>query len=262
MTKRRIILLNMMNVLVFGLLALTFYSGSRAIENIKENQSNLRYSIEQHWRANSRQILKDSINIFEGDVEKGVVDPNNMRSVGEWATLNFSGIRNGGPTSDGWVGEIGNAIFIDDQSPDCQVELIDGVVRTFDQEPQMHEDPALAKEIMDRILVGVPTTHGDSYYWNFDGSPEWIEFTYYPEKIGVHDEPRTINGIKNPKYIQYVFFMGAQQDEIFKRYEDIFKTQEDTIQLLYIVMVGSFTMSVLFLLSVIFIKPFKKRRCE
>lgn len=252
MTKARQIKLNILNIVVFTIIGIILFTGSRAIYTIETSVDILKSQLEQHWREQARNTLDDVINQFDNDSTNGLIDLYDNASIGSWTNIHFSGIRNGGPTSDGWVAELASEEFIDDQSEDCSRDEFEINGRFFKDEAIMHVDPELAEKVLNRIRSGEPTKYGENIWWNFDGEPEWIEFKFYPIKRGLGGEPRTIGGIKNESFRRFVFVLGTQSDEIYAPYKSYILRQESIIKYLYILITTSFISSIIFMFVVIF----------
>lgn len=211
------------------------------ITSIQNYKTNLIKNIEEQKREDARILLRDAVNRFDRAIVLGQVDSNNIDSVAKWSYNNFSGLRNGSATSDGFIIELGSEQFVDDQSLDCQKPEFKSNGRYMKDEAAMHKDPKLAELILNKMRIGVSTKHNDNYYWNFDGSPEWLEWTIYPPNItiGLNDEPKTIRGIKNPNYKRYLFVLGTQQDEILKQYQNTFNMIDNITKLIYLLLFTS-----------------------
>lgn len=217
------------------------------LKDITTYKQNLQQSIEASKRQSSRYLLKDVIDRLDIAVKMGYVDPNNSNSIAQWSAINFSGLRNGTDTSNGFVILIegDTARIIEDSSVDC-ANNTDGTPiintekqqRLIDNEPIKHKDPTLAKYVYSKIKLAQDTTLYDNYTWNFDGSPEWLEWAVFPTNIslGVNNEPRTIAGYANSNYKKYIFVLGTQSDEVFSRFTKAFNQINEMIKLIYAVL--------------------------
>lgn len=260
MSRIRTIRLNILNVAVFAITGLIFFAGSSAVFKIDRSMVDLKTDIEQHWREQARNTLNHTLDVFEKDYMLDLVDLYDNGSIEEWANKNFSGIRNGSSTSDGWIGEIGEGIIISDQSPDCMIFVEDEDIenpviekdRYFKNEHIGHVDPEQAKLVFKRISSGAKTTYGDNIWWKFNEDEEWLEFAYYPNINGVDGEYRTVKGAKNDKFKRYVFVLGTQSEEIFSKYTMVFEKQRVIKYLIYFTMFVSFISSVIFMTVIIF----------
>lgn len=237
-------------------------SGSM-ITRMQQYKKDLVNTIEQRKRNDARMALRDSIERFDKAVKSGIVNPNDINSVANWARDNFAGLRNGSSTSDGFIIELGSEQFVDDQSTDCQKpEFSNG--RYMKDEAKMHKDPKLAEQMLNKMRVGIATKYGDNYSWNFDGNPEWLEWDIYPPDsiLGLNDEPKTIKGIKNHNYKKYLFVLGTQSDEILGSYGDVFKQIDRVINLFYIVLFLSLTSMIYKLFYLVYIElHYKPKHC-
>jgi hypothetical protein len=227
------------HLLVFGMGAILLFANHLNIMEVRQTKEKVIYATEQAWREQARTTLKEVGVRFDEDVASGALNPNDRFALQEWCKKNISGLRNGGPTGDGFVIEIGSEIFIWDGSPDCAkpIFIING--RYMKDEAQMHQRPDLAEKALDLMRLGVDTTANDNYYWQFDDSKELLEWIVKPSGMnGFNGEPRTIGGVNNTNYSKILIQLGTQEDEILKPYQETFDRLEYTEYRLILVSVG------------------------
>lgn len=228
--------LQMINIILFGIvIAITFIS-SLLVTNLRNCKEDIQTVTEQAWRGQARRTLDDLKVRLLDDVKNGLVNPNDNKSLQVWCQKNLVDIRNGGPTSDGFMVDMSTEQFIWDGSNDCARPdfLIKG--RYLKDEPALHQDPKLATEMINIMRKEFDTQYGDNYYWRFDDSPELLEWVIVPKSmLGFNDEPATNGGVKNEKYKVVLIQLGTQTDEIMKPYEDIIKSVDTKILQTYMV---------------------------
>jgi len=229
--------LNIVLILICAVFMGTLLLAGYSINIIKSYKSNLKTTIEQRKRADARLLLKDVIDRFDYAVNTKQVDPSSIKSVSNWAAYNFSGLRNGGATSDGFIIELGTEQYISDSSVSYKVLVNES--RTMKSEIPNHTRPDLATKAFDKMRLGLNTTYGDNVTWNYNGSNEWLEWAVYPTaiSIGINDEPRTLNGEKNDKYRKYIFILRTEEKEIYTPYQYIFDGTDYLIHIIYILLV-------------------------
>lgn len=242
MFKKRYIQ-NLINVIAFCICLCMIIVGTKIIESQQQNKELLKANIEREWRQQAKRTLANIQDQFMYDVNHGTVDPSDELSLQTWAKRNISGVLNGGSTGDMFMVNLGNEKFIWDGSPDCAKPEFVTNGRYLKDESPLHQDPLKAEEIVGKMRLAQNTLNtDDNYWWNFDGSPEFLEWIVIPPgSLGFNSEPTTIGGIKNNKYSKILIALGTQDDEIesafSKNFETIDKTMND-IQLFISVSVG------------------------
>ena len=93
-------------------------------------------------------------------------------------------------------------------------------------EAVLHQDSDKARKILDKMRLAQSTLNTqDNYSWNFDGSPEYLEWTVIPPgSLGFNSEPMTIGGVKNVKYSKILIALGTQQDEVESTFQKEFES--------------------------------------
>ncbi|MCX7871593.1 MAG: hypothetical protein N2485_08550, partial [bacterium] len=138
-------------------------------------------------------------------------------------------------------------------SPDCAKPefLVNG--RYMKDEAQMHKNPSLALKMLDEMRKMYSTIYENyNYYWEFDNSPELLEWIIIPnDKFGFNEEPYTNGGIKNSKYVSYILVLGTQKDEIMMPYQEIFKNFDNIIFISRIIIIIYFIALIMSLLMII-----------
>ena len=211
------------------------FSGFKIIDNYYTIRNNIKISNEFEWRQQAKRTLQTMTCQFDLDLTNGAVDANDNMSLQNWAKRNLADVRNGGPTSDGFMIRIyyenGKLVgkFIWDGSPDCAKPSFILNDRYLTDEPEMHVDSKQAQYICDQMLLGQSTLNtNNDYWWNFDGSPEFLEWDVRPVGTsGFYEEPPTIGGINNEKYNKILICLGTQTDEINKPFNETFETITD-----------------------------------
>lgn len=243
------------------------FIGNITLESQKTNRANLPKNIESEWRQQAKFTLSDTTNRFNSDVTNKLVDPNDNFSLQNWAKRNVAGILNGGHTGDGFMVRIyyenGKLVgkFIWDGSPDCARDsfITDG--RYLTDEPKLHHDPVQAQYIVDQMLLGQSTLNANRRYsWNFDGSPEYLEWDVIPSGVlGFSEEPLTLGGVNNEKFNKILICLGTQEDEVQSTFIDQFKTLDESIYWTSIVVYGSIIMCLFNLIIYIYLNKRIKR---
>ncbi|MCX8074116.1 MAG: hypothetical protein N2749_00830 [Clostridia bacterium] len=182
-------------------------------------------TIKKEWRIQAKRTLIDLKDQFLLEAKLGKLNPHDEREVQEWAMININGVRNGGETGDPFLIRMPDEKFIWDGSPDCAKPefLING--RYMKDEPYLHKNPSQAEKMLNNMRKLYSTTNGDyDNYWEFDDSPELLEWIIIPnDNLGFDNEPITKGGIKNKNYISYILVLGTQTDEIMELHQPILK---------------------------------------
>lgn len=215
---------NVINLIVFLICAGIILLGLGVIKGFNSIESNLPKIIEKTWRVQARRTLNDVRDNFNMDVKSGVINPSDELSIQNWSKRNIAGIINGGPTGDIFVINLGNEKFLWDGSPDCARPEFITNGRYMKDESVLHKDKTQAEKMIEMMKLANDTHEGDDYWWNFDGSPEYLEWVVVPAgKLGFGDEPSTNGGIKNLKYSKILIQLGTQKDEVEAPYRYIFE---------------------------------------
>lgn len=231
MFKNKKIIQNIINVIAFAICLCMIIVGTRIIDSQKQNKVLLKANVEKEWRQQAKRTLSNIQDQFMYDVNHGILDPSDELALQDWAKRNISGVLNGGNTGDMFMINLGNEKFLWDGSPDCVKEEFITNGRFMKDEADQHYDPIQARLILDKMRLAQSTlTTNDNYWWNFDGSPEFLEWTVIPPgSLGFNSEPNTIGGVKNAKYSKVLIVLGTQEDEIESTFEKNFETIDNTI---------------------------------
>jgi hypothetical protein len=223
---------NIINVIAFVICLTIFFVGSGIVNSLKSTKVNLKANIETEWRQQAKRTLSNLEAQFMYDMNNGTVDPSNELSLQLWAKRNISGVLNGGNTGDAFMINLGNEKFIWDGSPDCAKPEFITSGRYMKDETDMHVDPAQAKITLDKMRLAQSTlTTLDNNWWNFDGSPEFLEWIVIPPgSLGFNAEPITVGGVPNQKYSKLLIALGTQQDEVQSTFTKNFETIDKTIE--------------------------------
>lgn len=212
-TKRKFIL-NIVNFLIFGSLIFLILFSSNIIEVSKEHTDQRNAVVEQIWRDQLRVTLLDIKEQFLLDLTDGLVDPFNEQSVQHWAELRLSGRKISGPNGDSFVICFPSERVVWDNSTDISG---DHDIRYLGDVLSQHQNPSLAIKVYNEMRKLYTTTRYSSNTWNFDGSPEFLEWVIIPtERGGFNNEPKFIDGQLNPDYRVLLIGYGIQKDEIIK----------------------------------------------
>lgn len=169
------------------------------------------------WQRQARTTLNTVRNQFNHEVSVGAIDPYDEASVGSWAEVYISGLRNGGITSDAFLIDLKTGKFIWDSSPDCASEGVSDRF-IFDEAPK-HNNPTLANKVLEEMLRGYDTEQGTNRYWLFDDSREYLEWVILPSSDhGFDGKPAVIEGIVNKDHQSYILVLGTQEDEIYNSF--------------------------------------------
>lgn len=219
------------SIIFVAILVLSGYS----VGKINNYENNVKYTIEQQKRSDARILLKDAIDRFDYAIKIGQVNPTNEESVNKWASYNFSGLRNGSATSNGFIVELGEEVYVSDSSVNYNTIFKDPARKTIKDEVKLNSS---TKEAFKKIKLGIDSSLDDNVSCSINGENEWLEWANYPTAIsvGIQDEPIMINGSKNSHYKKYVFIIRTKEDEIFKSYETIFSTLSYIVNIIYILL--------------------------
>ena len=225
MKKKKQIKQNIINIVVFAICLSLIYTGSLIIKRNEDLKSNISQNIEIEWRAQAKRTLANVREQFMYDVKHNVVDPSNEASLQEWAKRNISGVLNGGDTSDAFMINLSNEKFIWDGSPDCAKPEFITNGRYMKDEAAMHADKAQATYIINKMRLGTDTINSyEKNWWNFDGSPEYLEWIVIPPGyLGFDYESKTVGGVKNKEYKKVLIALGTQKDEVESTYINTYK---------------------------------------
>lgn len=220
MNKR--LIQNIINVIVLIICIIIIGSGNYTMYKIKTVKAEINNNIEDEWRSQAKRSLYNVATQFMYDVRNKTVDPYNEISLQNWAKRNISGLLNGGPTGDAFMINLSNEKFIWDGSPDCAKPEFITNGRYMKDEAIMHRDKKQAELVIGKMRQGKSTLSTyEKNWWNFDGSPEYLEWTVIPPGyLGFDDEPATIGGVKNNKQVRLLIALGTQQDEVQSTYKD------------------------------------------
>lgn len=229
---------NTVNIIVMFICICIIFAGTTITKNLQETKANIKSNIEKEWRQQAKRTLLNIQEQFMYDIDNKIVDPANELSLQQWAKRNISGVLNGGPTGDTFMINLGNEKFIWDGSPDCaKPEFIENG-RFMKDEPKLHQDQERAEFILSKMRLAQSTINtNEEYWWNFDGSPEYLEWIVIPPgTLGFNTEPITINGVKNANYSKILIALGTQEDEIESTFEKDFQAIDENIYYIKIFM--------------------------
>jgi hypothetical protein len=211
---------NIINIIVFLICLFIILIGANITSRISVIKTNIYISNENEWREQAKRTLSNLQNQFMYDYRHGVVNPYDELSLNNWSKRNLSGVLNGGETGDAFMINLGDEKFIWDGSPDCSRPEFIKNGRYLKNEPNMHHDKKQAQYIINKMRLGQNTTDTyEKYWWNFDGSPEYLEWVVIPPgALGFNDESITNGGVRNTNYTKILIALGTQQDEIRSNY--------------------------------------------
>lgn len=260
------------NTLVFGLLVtivgLCGYAESELRREIKHSLTIKQVyidSVKQQWRAQARRTLAALRDTLNEEVDMQIVNPFDDKELELWAKIHMSGVRNGGETSDGFMIDAKTGKFIWDGSPDCAKDLDCNTYRFLVEEAHTHKNATLAAVTISKMMQNFSTQAGDNIYWEYDDSPELLEWVIAPrERIGFGDQPNTIGGVTNTAYKGVLIALGTQTDEILapyipvvKQYNEQLASQYRTLHIIDMIMLLSLLNAILTMTLVVYYS----RRC-
>ena len=238
---------NLINIIVFTICGIIVFIGNGIINDIDNNSINLKNRIEQHWRQQARYHISSIISQLDEDYHNDIVDLYDNESLYKWSSLRFNGIRNGSPSSDGWIAELGTEEFIYNQD----IEDIDNDIIYFNDKISNSVNSSI-EPVFNRIRLGIPSQYGENIQLDNNGGKTWIEFAYYPINNGLKGESYIVRGKKNENYRRIVVVVETKSHEIYKNYESYFIEQDKIIGNTYITIIASIILGILFLLSILF----------
>lgn len=232
MSKKRYVQ-NIFNVVAFLICLSIAFIGVKIVTNLESTKENVKAHIEQEWRQQAKRTLANIQDQFMYDLNLGLVDPNDELSLQDWAKRNISGILNGGNTGDAFMINLSNEKFLWDGSPDCSKPEFITNGRYMKDESTLHLYPEQAELILNKMRLAQSTLNTlDNYWWNFDGSPEYLEWVVIPPgSLGFNNEPITNGGVKNPKYGKILIALGTQEDEVQSTFQKDFSAMDNSIEL-------------------------------
>lgn len=255
------------NTLVFGLLvtivALCGYAESEVRREIKHSLSIKQVyidSVKQQWRAQARRTLAALRDTLNEEIDMQLLNPYVDSELELWAKIHLSGIRNGGETSDAFMIDAKTGKFLWDGSPDCAKESDCNNYRFIVEEAQYHKNTTLAAVVIHKIMQNFSTQAGDNIYWEYDDSPELLEWVTAPrDRLGFGDQPSTIGGITNSAYKGIIIVLGTKTDEILspyipvvKQYDEQLASQYRTLRLIDMIMLLSLLNAILTMTLVVY----------
>lgn len=231
---------NLLNLLVMGICVVVTLLGIISTQSVEDNKNQIPIVLEQTWREQARTTLANVRVEFLAGVKEGTINPLDDASVQKWASVYYSGLRNGGSTSDGFIIRMPTGKFMWDGSPDCATLDLATQGRYIKGEAPKHKNPSLAEKVYLAMSNMHSTREGDNQYWQYDDATEYLEWAVVPNDTnGIDDEPMTIGGAINPKYNSFIFTLGTQSDEVLKPYLHIQKGADTSINEIKIVSVLS-----------------------
>jgi hypothetical protein len=250
---------HIINIVVFTICFCLLFVGNSIINSLNSTKSSMKTNIEKEWRQQAKRTLSNIKDQFMYDLTNGDVDPADEYSLQDWAKRNISGVLNGGSTGDMFMINLGNEKFIWDGSPDCAKDEFITNGRYMKDEPPLHQDPVQAQFIMDKMKLAQSTLNTyDNFWWNFDGSPEYLEWVVIPPgSLGFNSEPKTVGGIVNNKYSKLLIALGTQEDEVQSTFTNNFTDIDNMILKVELFICASIT--ICFVNMIIFIYLNKKR---
>ena len=207
---------NIINIIVLAIGIFMITMSSTIISHLNLQKENLYTSIETEWRQQAKRQLAGIQDKFMYDLNAGLVDPTNEYSLQQWAKINISGILNGGETGDVFMINLQDEKFIWDGSTDCAKPIFITNGRFMKDEADLHQDKEQAVYILDKMRLAKSTLDtNNNYWWNFDGSLEYLEWVVIPPgALGFDGETITTGGIKNQNYSKILIALGTQEDEV------------------------------------------------
>lgn len=225
-TKKKVFL-NLINFLIFGSLIFLIMFSTSITETSMGHIEDRNLILENVWREQARISLLDIKEQFLLDLANGMVDSADDDSLYQWAETRLSGRRVSGPGGDAFIISFPNEKIIWDNSLDTVQEQN----RYLGSSLHLHEDPNLAKSVYSEMRKLYITTPSSKQSWNFDGNPEFLEWTVVPtERSGFNNEPKFVNGQINPDYKVLLIGYGLQKDEITDDFKLIDKDIEMQIK--------------------------------
>lgn len=217
-TKKKRIFFNIINALVCAGLAAVILLSSTTLQAIDQTKAERQKIVELTWRQQLRTSLVDMKTQFLADMEAGLLDPHDKASVQKWADARIAGRKISGPGGDGFIIEFHSEEIIWDNSPDTSTNTI----RHLSDRLEQHQDKALAASVYAKMRKIYSTDAYSRIYWNFDGSPEFLEWVILPtDSRGFDNEPFTVGGLKNPNYHSFLLGYEIQSDELYKPYAEL-----------------------------------------
>lgn len=258
MSKRKLLKCQVLNFIMFGTVAILLIISGYVLKETSTMEDTLAKSTEEVWRAQARRTLDSLRDRLNKEVVSGRIDYDDDLQLQEWAKENLNDVSNGGPTSDGFMIELGSEKFIWDGSPDCARPSFVTEGRFMDDEAPLHNIPEQAEKMIEQMRQGRDTVHGDNFYWNFDDSPELLEWVIVPRSgMGFNNEYPVIGGIKNPNYRSILIQLGTQTDEVMKPYQPLIKQMKSISIAIYGILILLFC----FVVFSMFVFLFKKEEC-
>jgi len=217
MRKNRLIY-NIMNLVIFGGLLFIILLSNNIIQSSQLYLQQRNDILENTWRQQVRTSLIDLKGQFLDDLDHGIVNPKDPNNVKKWAELRLAGRKIVGPGGDGFIIEFPSEIIIWDNSKDVPF----GKIRHLGDALYLHADPALALKAYAEMRKIYSTDSNSKICWNFDGSPEFLEWIILPaDTKGFNNEPYLEDGRINPDYKAFLLGYGIQKDEMLKPYQDL-----------------------------------------
>lgn len=250
--------------IILGILSIVFmsllFSAGYVISIIQNYQTEFKSSIEQQKRADARLLLRDVIDRFDHSIKTKQVDPSSIESVSNWATYNFDGLRNGSIHSNGFILELGTEKYISSNNTIYQAIISNKSDKLSTDILFNNNISKISKDAYERIKVGLSSTDTDNVSLKENLKIEWLEWAVYPTaiSIGVNDEPKTIDGVRNSHYRKYVFLLKTDQSEVYKSYESVLKTLSFLIKCIYGLLILGFVFLVSIMFFLVYIEFHKK----
>lgn len=220
--RRKINIILITGVILYSVL---LFLSTIILGYMNDFNSNLKKTLEQSWRQQARMTLNDVINKLDYEVKQGTIDPNNIEQVAKWCKINYSGIRNGGDLSDGFVVELYSERIIEDKLIDASKD--DSCIKYLDEIQIDNNDYVVQiQSVVDKIKLSVDSGYGDNNYWISNNVEEWLEWKIYPMNTLGDDGYLTKDDTISSKNNKYVFVLGTNSDEIYSYYNNIFITIE------------------------------------
>lgn len=247
MSKGMIFKMNASIALATMLILVLIGTSAVTIQAITELKAKILDINEQVWRAQSRSTLTYLKNNFLRDANAKRFDPQSDYDVQLWGENRLLGLKNGSPSSDSFIIEIGRGKFLYDASADCATSDSTMKEKFIEDNYDQHTYPELAKAAYIEMRKGYDTKYGDNNYWSFNSNREWLEWILIPNpQIGLKGESPTLGGIKNEKFRNILIQLGTQSNEVEKPWKDVIRELDNLRIMLYIICTTVIILSFLF----------------
>ena len=254
MSKETIIKMNLSIALSTLFILVLIITSGVIVTRVNGLEEKIKTTNEQMWRAQARSTLLYLKNNFVKDISEKRFNPMDDYDVQLWGENRLLGLKNGSPSSDAFVVEMGKEKFLYDGSTNCASDFIINEKFIKDNYAQ-HFNPRAATIAYDEMRKGYDTIYGSNNFWYFTENKEWLEWIFIPHpQVGLDGIASTIGGIKNKNFRNIMIQLGTQSDEVEKPWSDVLKELNDLKLMLYIictvVIILSFIFGIFFIIKV------------